>query len=410
MARSGILFFYFIVLAFLLTLLPSRAFADFKLLDAIEELGERRFVKSQPDRLVWKPVRIHPTLRTSVEYDDNILLEKDDPREDVVFNIKPGAVIEVPLGKHQFSSGYEAEFEVFTKNQKQNDQNQAFFSLLDLHFPDWYVNILETLKETSSRAGTTFSNRIPRIDQSVNPKVGYRWKRTIFETGFRHFYRNFRKEGNSAFDFHVLEWTEVVYYDLFARLKALGEYQVANIAYPHNHRRDAIVQQARVGLEGEVHPNVTVKFRIGPQFRNYQYTPKPNFNSWVADLKVNYQVRKNWKLNAEAAREAVEATFGDVNYYKEHAIRLGLEYTFRPQWILYTKGGFARHDYAERATLDNRTAFRRDKLATFEAGLRYLMREWLEFQLAYEYLRRDSNFQPFDYSDNRVSLTSALTY
>lgn len=395
---------------FLLFLFSSSVFADFKLLDAIQEFGEKRFIKPQPTRLKAGPLQIHPTLRTSVQYDDNVLLEQEDEKKDVIFNIKPGAILEIPIDKHQVALGYEGEFEIFSKLSRQNDQNQAFFALGDFHFPDWYVNILERLVETSSRSGSTFTGRIPHIDQSIHPKVGYQWKRLIFEAGFRHFLRDFRRVVDAPFDFQLYEGSGVIYYNLFARLKALLEYQAGWIVYDHNPTRRGTIHQGRVGVEGEVLPNVLLKARVGPQFRNYRTASEADFNSWVGDLAFEYEVRKNLKLKLTLSRSPVEATFGEVNFYKEHAAGFGVEYQLRPQWTLFAEPQYALHHYAERAVLGNQVGFRRDRLISSKSGVRYLAREWLEFECAYEFLYRESNMQGLSYNDNRFSFTTNLTY
>lgn len=410
MTVRRIVFFVSVVLCLMVSRLPF-AFADFKLLDAIEEFGEKRFIKPTPVRIKTGPINLHPVLRSSAEYDSNILSEKDDPHDGVVFNIKPGMIVEVPIQRHQIALGYESEFEVFTKRKQanQNDQNQLQFALADFNFPSWYVNVLQHFSETSSRSGTTFTDRIPRFDNSVNPKVGFRWKRAIFESGFLYHSRNFRRTVDNPLDFHFTQWSEVFYYDLFARLKALLEYSYSKIDYEHNPGRTGHFHQVRTGFVGEVLPNLTVKLRVGAQFRNYE-EPKPDFYSWVGDLTADYQIRQNLKLSLNIDREPVEATFGDVNFYKEHGFRGRLEYEILPRWIPYAGFKYIRHKYAERATLSNQTMFRKDHHYIAEAGLRYLMREWLEFQLGYEFARRDSNFSGLNYTDNRVIFSSNLSY
>ncbi|HXV28617.1 MAG TPA: outer membrane beta-barrel protein [bacterium] len=401
-----------LVLTFLLLTHSVILYADFKLLDAIEEFGEKRTLKEIPARIKLGPVRFHPTLRTKVTYDDNILLEDEDARGDVVFNIMPGTILEIPFDKHQLAVGYEADIEVFSKSRdaKQNDQNQNFFSLLNLHFPSWYINVLEKFSETSGRAGTTFTDRIPRFDQSVNPKVGYRWKRAVFEAGFRHSLRDFRQQINDRFDFHVTEWTGIFYYDLFARLKSLLEYQFAKIDYDDDSTRKGHVNQVRLGLQGEIFPNVTAKAKAGVQFRNYDVSSEADFNSWVADILLEYQMRENLKFKLSFSREPVEATFGEVNFYKEYSLGTGLEYKIRPQWIFFSDFRYYRHNYAERETLGTESGFRRDNHVRVHTGLRYKFREWLEFEIAYEYLYRISNFPGQDYSNNRYSFSASLLY
>ena len=399
-------------LLFLLLTLPVRLFADFKLLDAIEEFGEKRYVKPLASRLKAGPVRIHPSLTNQAQYDSNILLASPDPREDVIFNIQPGVILELPIDKHQLAVGYEADFEYFSKRKdgNQNDQNQNFFALADFSFPSWYVNVLENFSETSGRSGTTFTERIPRYDQSINPKIGYRRKRFTFESGFRHFVRDFRRQIDDPFDFQMVEYTGVLFYDLFARLKALLEYQWGQIDYDDNAQRKGTFNQVRAGLEGEIFPNLIAKVRAGPQFRNYRLSSKPDFYSWVANVSLEYRIRKNLKLKTGFSRNAVEATFGNVNFYKEHLLNFGVDYQVRPKWTLFSEFRYFRHHYAERATISPVTAFRRDNHVRSRSGIRYEPQEWLDLVLDYEFLFRDSNFPDLEYTDHRVTLSSNLKY
>jgi len=387
-------------------------YAEFEIVNAVKEFGEKRFVDTGPARIKAGPLNIHPSLRTQTEYDSNVFLADNDRSEDVVYDIMPGMILDLPVNKHRLTVGYEADMEFFSKkrHRDQNDINQNFFALANLHFPSWYVNVLEQFAETSGRAGTTFSSRIPRIDQTIHPKVGYRWKRLTFEGGFRHTARDFRRQVDDQLDFQIVEWTGVVFYDLFARLKALIEYQVAQIDYDDNFRRNGTFQQARVGIEGEVHPNVFLKARVGPHFRNYEEDSEPDFNSWVAELYADYEMRDNLTFHFGFTRKAVEATFADVNYYRQHLFELGVQYWIRPQWELFGQTRLYRQDYAERATLAGQTRFRHDDHLVYKTGLRYEPRDWLEFVLAYQVGRRDSNFSTFDYTDHRVTLSSALTY
>ena len=388
------------------------AYADFKLLDAIEEFGEKRFVKTKPSRIKSGPLRIHPSLRSSATYDSNILLEDTDAREDVIYNIQPGVIVELPINKHQIVAGYEADFEIFSKSRhhNQNDQNQNFFALADFRFPSWYVNVLERFSETSSRAGTTFTDRIPRYDQSIHPKIGYHWKRFTFEGAFRYFIRDFRRQVNDNLDFEERAWTGVLYYDLFARLKALLEYQIAQIDYDDNHARAGTFQQVRAGLDGEIMPNLRVKVRGGLQFRNYGASAENDFNSFVGDIWAEYKIRPDLTLVATAGREPVEATFGSVNYYLEHRLGFGIEYSPWLRWTLFSGFDYIRQGYAERETSGGQTGFRRDQSFGGRYGIRYLMNEWLELELAYQHLHRHSNFASQEYTDHRVSLSSVLAY
>jgi hypothetical protein len=403
---------FFICSSFFMVLGLPYARADFQILDAIKEFGEKRFLDVPPARLKLGPVRVHPSLRTKIEYDSNIFLEDQDEKQDFIFSVLPGIILDLPINKHRIAVGYEADMEFFGKerHRSQNDQNQNMFALVNLHFPSWYVNVLERFTETSGRSGTTFTSRIPRYDQSIHPKIGYRWNRLTFELGFRHFYRDFRRQVDDSLDFQLAEWTGVIFLDLFARLKALLEYQIAQIDYDDNASRQGTFNQVRVGLEGEIRPNLTVIARVGPQFRNYEFDSEEDFNSWVADLRVDYDIRPNLSVFAGYTRKAVEATFGNVNYYEQNLIEFGVNYNLRPNIELFGKTRMYRQDYSERATVGTQTGFRRDRNLKLILGTTYEPRDWLEFTLKYEYARRHSNFSTFDYNDHRVSLTTGVVY
>ncbi|HLD50305.1 MAG TPA: outer membrane beta-barrel protein [bacterium] len=391
---------------------PSFLFADYKLYDAIQEFGEKRYVQTAPAHLKTGPVRIHPVIENKVTYDSNILQQDQDAREDVVFNVRPGAIIELPINKHQLAVGYQADFEIFSKrkNGNQKHQNQNFFALADFNFPSWYVNVLEELAETSSRSGTTFTERIPRIDQMINPKAGYKWKRFTFESGFRNFQRHFRRQIDRPFSFQDTGVNGVIFYDLFANLKALMDYQWNQLDYDDGVNRNATINQVRIGLEGEVFRNVVVKARLGTQFRNYRASSEPDFYSWVGNLSLEYRARPNLTFKFFILREPAEATFADVNYYKDHSVGGGFEYLFRPRWPVFSNLRLSRHTYAERATVGDVTAYRRDLPISVRSGIRYLLNDYLQFEAAYEYLHRNSNFSTLGYNDHLVSLSSQLAY
>jgi hypothetical protein len=193
-------------------------------------------------------------------------------------------------------------------------------------------------------------------------------------------------------------------------LKAVMDYQYAQIDYDDNASRKGDFNQFRIGIEGEVMPNMIVKARTGIQFRDYTFPAENDFASWVGIASVDYQIRPDLKLIASAGREPFEATFGDVNFYLQHIVRLGYEYQIRPRWKQFSQFKLYRHRYSERATIGNQTQYRRDNHVSLETGLRYLLRDWIEIETAYEFYHRDSNFAGLDYNDHRASISTSFAY
>jgi len=59
--------------------------------------------------LALGPFRVLPSLEFSIEYDDNILLTKDDKLDDIIFHIIPGVSLELPSRKYAIRLGYQAD-------------------------------------------------------------------------------------------------------------------------------------------------------------------------------------------------------------------------------------------------------------------------------------------------------------
>ncbi|MDD5670937.1 MAG: outer membrane beta-barrel protein [Candidatus Omnitrophica bacterium] len=403
---------FFITCVICLVSFSESLFAEYKITDAMQQFGEKRFLAPKPARLRLGPLRVHPTFRSQVEYDSNIFLENHDSREDVIFDIVPGGIIEIPFDTHQITVGYEADREIFSKarHADQTEWNQYFFSLIDLRFPNWYVNVLEKFAATSSRAGTTFTTRIPRYDQTVNPKIGYRWGRTTLEAGYNCFLRQFRRSTDDQRTFNLNEWSGVVYYDLFARLKLLLEDKISRIEYPDNFQRNGRFNSLLVGFEGELWPRLITRLRTGWEYRKYDETFKEGFNSWVGVFDAQYQWRERTKIRFSMERAPIEATFGNVNYFTRHIFRLGFDYLMGFRWTYFQDHKVYLDHYAERTTLNAETKFRHDTTLAIATGFRYRLLEWMSLELAYEFARRGSNYTTFSYTDNRVSLMTTVDY
>lgn len=68
------------------------------------------------------------------------------------------------------------------------------------------------------------------------------------------------------------------------------------------------------------------------------------------------------------------------------------------------------NDYPEDVTVGTQTGEREDVF--FEAGVsrKYQMRRWVAFAIAYNFLKPDSNFDEFHYTDNRVKVGVLFSY
>jgi len=74
------------------------------------------------------PFRLLPSLELSVEYDDNILLTRNDKIDDVIFHITPGILLELPSRKYAIRLGYQADILQYVDNTDLNTVHHAMLA------------------------------------------------------------------------------------------------------------------------------------------------------------------------------------------------------------------------------------------------------------------------------------------
>ena len=99
-----------------------------------------------------------------------------------------------------------------------------------------------------------------------------------------------------------------------------------------------------------------------------------------------------------------------MNYYVSTYGGAEVRHFLSERWILRVRGLGGENQYPEDVLLGVDSADRTDTF--FEAGisLKYQMRRWLAFEFGYNYLVNNSNFNEFDYTDNRVTASVLFSY
>jgi len=87
-----------------------------------------------------------------------------------------------------------------------------------------------------------------------------------------------------------------------------------------------------------------------------------------------------------------------------------MNYQFGPALSFQVNVGAALNEYPVTATLGTQTAKRDDTLVGAGAGVIYTFNRWLFVRANYQYDRRNSNFNIFDFNDHRgtISINLAL--
>jgi hypothetical protein len=106
----------------------------------------------------------------------------------------------------------------------------------------------------------------------------------------------------------------------------------------------------------------------------------------------------------------VESLFEGTNYYVSTYGGAEVRHFLSERLILRVRGLGGVNEYPEDVLAGAASADRSDWFIEAGAALKYQMRRWVAFELAYIFLDLNSNFNEFDYTDNRIKASVLFSY
>ncbi len=363
------------------------------------------------------PFRLLPSLELSVEYDDNILLTRDDKIDDIIFHITPGILLELPSRKYAIRLGYQADVLQYVDNTDLNtihhamlaDARVGFNMGLGLRLTDRFL----ITDEFSGFPVPELTQRVDRWENTLDVGMDYTIReRFTLDVGYRWFMVDYRDDPEfDQFDRDDHTITGTLFYRVLPKTSVLGEveynmvrYDIPSVAAD----RDSDAWRFKVGLKGDLTAKTTILLKVGWEWRDYEN--RQDWDGLIAELNVVWKYREPSEVRLFAGRANVESLFEGTNYYVSTYGGAEVRHFLSERLTLRVRGLGGVNDYPEDAALGAGSADRSDVFIEAGAALKYQMRRWLAFELAYNFLKLDSNFNEFDYTDNRVKASVIFSY
>ena len=362
------------------------------------------------------PLRLLPTLELAMEYDDNILLTKDDKLDDLIWHIMPGIAIELPSRRYAIRLGYQADILRYTDNT----------DLDTVH----HLALADARVDSTIGLGFRLTNRFLITDDFAGVPVPEltvreeRWENTLdvgaaytlrerftFDVNYRWFMVDYKDDPEfNEFDRDDHTITGTLFYRVLPKTSVLGEvdYNIVRYDIPAVAAdRDSDAWRFKVGVKGDVTAKTTLLFKVGWEWRDYDNPGREDWDGLILEGNAIWKYREPSEVRLFAGRMNVESLVEGTNYYITNYVGIEVRHHLRERLILRVHGLGGVNDYPTDPTTNTE---RTDTF--FEAGvsLRYQMRRWVAFELGYNYLILDSNESQFDYADNRIRASVLLSY
>jgi len=379
-------------------------------------------------------ISVIPGISLMEEYDDNIYLGNGDndttekKESDWITHFKPSLAFLYDMKERgSVSLGYLGDFAKYSSNGD-NDWNShtvAFKSdykapaglLLGLN--NTYINADDPYaSENEYRLG----QQTKRWSDDLNFKLGYQLVNRYRVIGYYNFYKQeYDLERDYSQNYDTNE------FGVGAEMRVMPQ-TWAFLRYFHGKRdytdhpafiprlsdstdADFTYDRVNVGLGWDATAKLSGEFNVGYQWNKADNEFDPygrryeDKNTWVAQTKVNYFATPKTKLGADLFR-AVRYTGGDLSeFYEETGFGLNVSQNVMTKGVVRAGAGYALHDYNQPAA-DPRS----DKNYKLMLGVDYYFLEWLMAGLEYRYWDRNSNFDGYDFQDNRFMMTVGIVY
>jgi hypothetical protein len=359
-------------------------------------------------------LRIHPAFSLTEEYESNVFQTPTDEQGDFVTRISPGFALHLPLGRHDFYTGYRAEFLKYIKLKNQDTTNHYATTGMKLDFPGGLlVNMDNVFSKSSEAPLTDLAGPVKNRQNALRSQVEYRLGE-LYSIGLNHNlnYYDYLEQQDEFLDRIENRVGLAGYYRIFPKTDVLVEPGYGRIDYlqSSSSNRNANNYDFLVGLRGEPTARVRGLTKVGVLFREPTHTGGENWNGFVTFNQVNYQATGKTSFTLTFERRPFESSFVNNDFFVSLFGILTMNYQFGPALSFQVNVGAALNEYPVTATLGTQTAKRDDTLVGAGAGVIYTFNRWLFVRANYQYDRRNSNFNIFDFNDHRgtISINLAL--
>ena len=353
-------------------------------------------------------LELHPFVKASEVFTDNIHQTKGDKKSAVISTFSPGLEIRIPTTWHLLRLEYHNDLR-FISNLNQTRTNHAVSANLDLNFPGGLlVKAGERYLQSTYPDSTEETGLVERSQNDAVFELGYKvidhW---VVKGGYYntiHDYKESKAEDRMEHKGGVTFMLRAL-----SRTSLLAEFQGGAIEYKQSTSRNSTFQKGFLGAQGQLTPKTNILLKLGFQHRNYEQAGKSGFTKFIASFSLLNKLSYYTSLSTTASRDVMESFWLSNAYYTSNKASLGINRKFLRKFSAVLKFSCGRNKYHKKELLNRKNMLRRDTFLGLSLDLLYEVQQWLKLSAGYSYQNRNSNF-PFDYSENRASLTAALVF
>jgi hypothetical protein len=356
---------------------------------------------------------ITPSLAYTGEFDDNVFRTPNNTKSDYINTISPGVAVEATPGNHSLTASFRADILRYVNNTSQ-DTERYFANFAGLfNFNRLQLRLKENFAHTDDFPTSELTQRIKRDENYLTGGMDYdlinRWGIGLDFTWGNINYLD------PDFDFlsrNTYTYATNLFYRVTPKTRVFAQFEFAQEVFWNDRPRDDYRYRGLLGVNGDLTERLSLTAKGGYEYLDYYHDDVfPNQNNFVISLEGIYRPLERLNISLLISRSVEASTFANNADYGSFNVTLAMMYAITPKIMILPRAAFGLDNYkvAEVNPSNGALEKRLDYLYGLGIGVRYQPLKWLHLEANYQFERRESNFNEFNYSDNRVFFTVGLS-
>lgn len=358
-------------------------------------------------------MELHPSFGTQGFYTSNLNQTATNEQAGFLSENRLGLGIFWPGDVHLLSIDYGLNLYTFPRVEnieKTLYPKNSVNLLFELNFPGGiYTKLNEFFLQTLSPASGEEAGVIERTQNTAGLNLGYKsGEKFNIGLGYTNVIHDYKLDVYNDLDRMEQAVGPVVYFKVFNKTSLLVDYKYGIITYRTERNGvsiDSTEHDIMAGITGKLTSKLTYELKLGVATRKYRESTLEGFSTPIAGISLIAHPSSMWGIDLKFTRRAYESNWGQNYYFYQNKTDLGINW-YPTSKVTATLGAGYEFNQYNKEELNEETgemAKRSDGVVTAGMNIFYNIQKWLKTGAGYSLRSRNSNFNKWDYSENRFS-------
>ena len=200
-----------------------------------------------------------------------------------------------------------------------------------------------------------------------------------------------------------------LYYRFLPKTSAFFEYERKAVDFteastPLDNAMDSLL----LGLTWEMTGRSKGTIKGGRTSKDFKDPAVKDFSVWTWSVDLNHKFNELTSLSVVGSRQVNETNWAGTAYFITTGAYGELKHSFMSKMAILLRGSYGTDRFSN--AVPPETVVRVDKTRMLGTGLRYTMKDWLEFGADCNKRNRDSNLNAHDYQETQYILSANMTF